>query len=138
MHRSAYEHSIDVDEFAPSQPVELALKRLAEFFRVLSNPRRILIIEELKSTERDVTSIAASLELDQASVSKHLAVLRSHRLVVERKEGRSVFYRLSDLEMTSWIIDGLKFAGPDQEDTQLFVQGVEQARLAWNHRREED
>ncbi|MGD9680339.1 MAG: ArsR/SmtB family transcription factor [Candidatus Obscuribacterales bacterium] len=114
------------------------MKRLAEFFRVLSNPRRILIIEELKSAERDVSSIAAALELDQASVSKHLAVLRSYRLVVERKEGRSVFYRLSDVEMTSWIIDGLKFAGPDQEDTERFVQGIEQAKLAWNHTREED
>lgn len=127
-----------ISNLTPKEPLKLALKRLSEFFRVLSNSRRILIIEELRDGEKDVSSIASSLRLHQSAISKHLSVLRSHRLVVERKEGRSVFYRLSDPELAAWIVDGLKFAGPNLDDTDFFLQGVEQVRSEWMSKRNEE
>lgn len=93
----------------PSHRLQLVVKRLTEFFRVLSNPRRILIIEELQDEEKDVSSLAAALELEQSAISKHLAALRALKLVSERREGRCVYYRLSNPKMASWIVHGLKF-----------------------------
>lgn len=115
----------------PEEPIEIAVKRLAEFFRILSNPRRILIIEELRDGEKDVSSLASALRLQQSAVSQHVAVLRAYKLIIERKQGRNVFYRLSDPEMASWIVSGLKFAGPNPDDTELFLLGIEQAKSAW-------
>lgn len=100
------------------EPVELAVKQLAEFFRALSNNNRILIIEELADGEKDVSSIAAALQLQQSAVSKHLAVLHIHKLVDERKEGRSVFYRLSDLDIVSWMGDGARFAVSNSDNAE--------------------
>lgn len=107
------------------------MKRLSQFFGVLSNPRRVRIIEELKESEKDVSTLAASLDLHQSSISKHLAILRAHRIVVERKEGRNSFYRLCDKELASWILDGAKFAGPNRDDARMFLLGLEQAKSAW-------
>ena len=121
-----------------SEPIQLALKRLAEFFRVLSNSRRILIIEELRDGEKDVTSLTEALHLQQSAISKHLAGLRTHKLVVERKDGRNVYYRLNDPDIASWIVDGLKYAGPNLEDTNKFLLGVEQVKSAWDQTSPED
>lgn len=119
------------------EPLELAVKRLAEFFRILSNPRRILIIEELQETEKDVSSLAASLQLQQSAVSKHLAILRTHKLVQERKDGRNIYYRLSRPEMASWIFDGITFASTNRDNTDFSVPGAEQANHSWNRTLEE-
>lgn len=70
----------------------LAATELAEFLRALAHPRRIQILEELRSDERDVASLAQATDLAHSSVSQHLMVLRSHRVVTERREGRRVFY----------------------------------------------
>ena len=116
--------------------IHLVFLRLNLLSSILLN--EILIIEELRDGEKDVSSIASSLHLHQSAISKHLSVLRSHRLVVERKEGRSVFYRLSDPELAAWIVDGLKFAGPNLDDTDFFLQGVEQVRSEWTSKRNEE
>ncbi len=57
----------------------LAASELAEFLRALSHPRRIQIIEELRSGERDVASLAEATELVHSMVSQHLMVLRKSR-----------------------------------------------------------
>lgn len=82
---------------------------LAEIFKVLAHPDRIRMIEELRARERDVNSLAAALSLPSARVSQHLSLLRAHRLVGERREGRRRFYRLSQPGIAEWIIVGLDF-----------------------------
>ena len=57
----------------------LAASELAEFLRALSHPRRIQIIEELRSGERHVASLAKATGLVHSSVSQHLMVLRKSR-----------------------------------------------------------
>lgn len=69
----------------------------AGVFQALAHPTRIAIIELLRD-EREVSvrRIHERLDLEQANVSQHLAVLRSKQLVTARKDGNQVFYSMRD------------------------------------------
>jgi DNA-binding transcriptional ArsR family regulator len=68
----------------------------AELFKALGHPVRVRILELLRASERTVSELQAQLEIEASSVSQQLAVLRSRQLVVGRKEGTSVYYRVTD------------------------------------------
>lgn len=87
----------------------LIARELADIFKVLSHPDRIRLIEELGEDEKDVKTIADELDLPGARISQHLSLLRAHRFVEERREGRHHFYRLSQPALAPWIIEGLGF-----------------------------
>ena len=74
-----------------------ALRRFkAEFFQALSHPTRIAIIELLRDGELTAGALIDRLGVEQANASQHLAVLRSKRIVVNRKAGNQVFYSVRD------------------------------------------
>jgi DNA-binding transcriptional ArsR family regulator len=85
----------------------VACKELSVLLSVLSHPHRLRIAIELKDGERDVGGLQTALGTSHSAVSQHLSVLRSHRLVAERREGRHVFYRLRQPELARWLIAGL-------------------------------
>jgi DNA-binding transcriptional ArsR family regulator len=64
-------------------------------FNAVAEPRRRHILEFIAGEERSVGEIAAALELEQPSVSKHLQVLRSVGLVTMRRDGRRALYRIN-------------------------------------------
>jgi ArsR family transcriptional regulator len=85
-----------------------ALRRFkADVFQVLAHPTRIHIIECLRDGELSVSAILARIGVEPANGSQHLALLRSRRLVVTRKEGNQVFYSLRD-PMLVEVLDTLK------------------------------
>jgi DNA-binding transcriptional ArsR family regulator len=84
-------------------------RELADLLRLLAHADRLRLIEELREGERDVTGLAAALQLPSTRVSQHLALLRAQRLVEERRDGRSHFYRLSRPQLAAWIVDALQF-----------------------------
>ncbi len=67
----------------------------AEICKTLSDPKRLMIIHELRLGELPVGEIATRLNMPQANVSQHLAVLRKRGIVSTRREGTSVYYRIS-------------------------------------------
>jgi DNA-binding transcriptional ArsR family regulator len=62
----------------------------------LADPNRILLIYNLADGPKNVNDLAAALELNQPTVSRHLKVLRDRGIVHASREGQSVFYSLSD------------------------------------------
>jgi DNA-binding transcriptional ArsR family regulator len=68
----------------------------ARFFRALTHPTRIRIIETLARGDRSVQELQHALDLDQPSVSQQLAVLRNQGIVTSQKQGLSVRYALRD------------------------------------------
>jgi DNA-binding transcriptional ArsR family regulator len=68
----------------------------AQFFKALAHPVRIRIVELLVERERSVQDLQGVLELDQAAVSQHLAILRVKGVVTSRKEGAIVRYAPRD------------------------------------------
>ena len=62
-------------------------------FRALADPSRRAIFERLAKSELPVKALTARFDISQPAVSQHLAALRAAGLVIERREGRHVFYR---------------------------------------------
>ena len=83
----------NVDEYGRQD----TLRRFkAEVFQALGHPTRIHIVECLRDGPLSVSALLERIALEPANVSQHLAVLRSKRLVVNRKQGNQVFYSLRD------------------------------------------
>ena len=57
---------------------------------------RIVLLESLRTGEKSVNELQAALGIDQSSVSRQLAVLRTRSIVEDRKEGTTVYYRVRD------------------------------------------
>jgi len=79
---------------------DLELYKLkAEISKTFSDPKRLMIINELRNGERQVSELAQALKLPQAVVSRQLALLRTRGVVTPRREGTSVYYSLTDLKI---------------------------------------
>jgi len=68
----------------------------AELCKTFADPKRLMIINELREGERSVGDLVTTLASPQAVISRHLAVLRHRGIVVTRREGASVYYRLAN------------------------------------------
>lgn len=75
----------------------------ASLFRALMHPSRIAILEALRFNEECVCHLEAHLEMRQAYLSQQLAVLRKAGLIVDRREGLNIFYRISRPEVLSML-----------------------------------
>ena len=84
-------------------------KELAELFKIISHPDRLRLIEEIRTGERDVSTLAETLDLPQARVSQHIALMRAHRLLEETRDGRRHLYSLKQPRIADWILDGIDF-----------------------------
>ena len=73
-----------------------ALEHVAQYFRTLSEPTRLRILNVLGTGEMSVGDIAERVESSVANVSRHLAQMAQHGLVARETQGNSVFYRVAD------------------------------------------
>jgi ArsR family transcriptional regulator len=71
----------------------------ASLLRALASVHRLRIIHLLGTGRVEVHELAAELQLPQATVSQHLAAMRSAGLVAASREGRTVWYELTDPEI---------------------------------------
>ena len=78
--------------------------------KMIADPTRLRILSALTATELCVCDIAASVGLSESASSHQLRLLREHRLVSHRKEGRVVYYRLNDAHVTDMISSALEHA----------------------------
>ncbi|MFH1414689.1 MAG: metalloregulator ArsR/SmtB family transcription factor [Elusimicrobiota bacterium] len=76
----------------------LIYRKRAEFFRALSHPVRLLIVEGLVEGEKCVNGIEKMLGFNQSSISQHLNILRTCGIVDYRTDGRRRCYFLIDRE----------------------------------------
>ena len=109
----------------------LAASKLSEFLSAIAHPRRVQIIEELRSGEKDVGSLKKTMGISHSNVSQHLAVLRAHRVVGERREGRHVYYWLCSAELAEWLVDGMRFVPEATEENEKVKNALQNAKLAW-------
>jgi len=84
-------------------------RELAELFKIISHPDRLRLIEEIRTGGRDVNTLAETLDLPQARVSQHIALMRAHRLLEETRDGRRHLYSLKQPRIADWILEGIDF-----------------------------
>ncbi len=94
---------------------EDVIKRLADTFKVLSDPTRIKIINALANKELCVCDISELLDMSQSAISHQLRKLRELNLVKYRKEGRTVYYSLDDYHIFQLFGQGLAHVLEDKE-----------------------
>lgn len=68
----------------------------AKVFNALCDPKRLAILEQLRSGEKCACVLQEPMDLTQSGLSYHMKVLCDSGLVVSRQEGKWTHYRLSE------------------------------------------
>ena len=68
----------------------------ADVFSLLGDPRRLKLLVALLDGELCVCDLAAVTGLSESATSHALRLLRAHRVVAVRRDGRMAYYRLDD------------------------------------------
>jgi len=79
----------------PAEDAE-AFRLHAELCKTLTDPKRLMMLQALRDGERSVGDLAALVGMSLSNASQHLAVMRYAGLVARRREGATVFYRLTE------------------------------------------
>ncbi len=109
----------------------LIAKELAELLGAIAHPHRLRILVELHHGEKDVKTLQQLLGISHSSVSQNLAILRAHHLVKERRQGRHVYYSLTNAEFADWLLDGLRFLEGELSHHEDLRTAVKAARSLW-------
>lgn len=73
----------------------------ADICKVLTDPKRLMLLDTLRGGERSVGELAVAIGVTLPNASQHLAVLRSAGLVDGRRTGTTVNYRLAEPAITT-------------------------------------
>jgi DNA-binding transcriptional ArsR family regulator len=95
-----------MNEFTPE-----LIESIAKRFRALGDPTRIRILHALMEGPSAVGVLAERLAIGQASMSKHLSLLRDDGLLVARRQGTQVVYAIEDPSLTKLcrlVCDGVR------------------------------
>jgi len=76
--------------------LQLLFERHADICKVFSNAIRLRILASIGKKEMAVGAIAQDLDLPLGTVSPHLLMMKLRRVLVSRKQGTQVFYRLAN------------------------------------------
>ena len=101
-------HEEIVEKVQKEMPDEDTLYDLTELFRIFGDSTRIRILYELFEAEMCVCDIAALLGMTQSAISHQLRALKNAKLVTSRREGKTVFYSLTDDHVKTIIDQGLE------------------------------
>lgn len=101
-------HQEVVSRVKSLMPDEETLYDLAELFKVFGDTTRARILCALFESEMCVCDISILLGMTQSSISHQLRVLKSAKLVKNRKEGKVVYYSLDDEHIKHIFAQGLE------------------------------
>ena len=92
-------------------PKQQVFSSLAEIAQALGHAHRLELLEHLGQGERSVEDLATRTGLTVANTSRHLQLLRRAALVVGRREGKRIFYRLSGEDAVVGLLLALSKVG---------------------------
>lgn len=96
-----------VERVYEQMPPDEILYDLAELYKVFGDSTRIKILYVLMETELCVGDLAQLLGVSQNAVSHQLRVLKNNKLVKFRREGKIIYYSLSDDHVRRIISQGM-------------------------------
>ena len=88
--------------------MEDELYDLADLFKVFGDSTRVRLLYELLSGEKNVGDLSDALNMNQSAVSHQLRLLKQSDLVKVRRDGKSMYYALSDDHVESIIKIGME------------------------------
>lgn len=101
-------HENIVNQVLLAMPKDQELFELADFFKVFGDTTRVKILYVLSQSEMCVCDIASLLKMGQSAISHQLRILKQMRLVKFHREGKAVFYSLSDDHIETILAQGME------------------------------
>ncbi len=89
-------NEVSVNKTIKNLPDPKTIVGMAEIFKALSDPSRLKIVLALLKQEHCVCDIAVICNQTESAISHQLRVLRSLKIVKNRREGKIVYYTLAD------------------------------------------
>ncbi len=107
---SEYLHAHEdlVSKVKEDLPEDEVLYDLAELFKIFGDSTRVKLLYILSLSEMCVFDLAQLLGVTQSAVSHQLRALKASKLVRYRREGKTVFYSLSDGHVRTILDQGLE------------------------------
>lgn len=84
--------------------------KLANLFKVLSDPNRVKMIEAISKEELCVFDIAHLLGVTKSAISHQMRMLKEYDVVESRKDGKMVYYKLNNPFITELIQNAKKYS----------------------------
>ncbi len=78
-----------------------AMEQAAECLRTLAHPHRLRMVQMLLQGDYTVGELAEACKLPSAMASEHLRLMQRCRFLASKKEGRKVFYRVTEPHLKS-------------------------------------
>ena len=100
--------------------METEYQEQAKVFKALCDPKRLAILEQLRSGEKCACVLQEPLDLTQSGLSYHMKILCDSGIVVSRQEGKWTHYRLSAAGRDKAIELLKKLTTPDHEQKTSF------------------
>ena len=72
----------------------------ADVCKVFSNAKRLEILNTLRDGEMTASELIVRTSLSKANLSQHMSILKSKGVVVSRREGINIYYRISNSKIT--------------------------------------
>jgi DNA-binding transcriptional ArsR family regulator len=96
-------HTVQVKKTMENLPGPENISQMADIFKALSDPSRLRIVLCLLEQEHCVCDIAAICSQSESAISHQLRILRSLKIVKNRRTGKTVYYTLDDDHVSSLI-----------------------------------
>lgn len=103
---------------------------IAEIAKVLGHSHRLEIVELLAQGERSVESLAERVSLSVANASQHLRLMRRSGVLVSRRDGKRILYRVSDPSVLTLIAALRRVAERNAAEVQAVIGGYFRQRDA--------
>ena len=99
-------------------PTDELLCDLADLFKVFGDTTRMKILFALMESEMCVCAIADLLHMNQSAISHQLRILKDANLVGNRREGKTIYYFLSDDHVRTIVAQGFDHLIEDDQETE--------------------
>ncbi len=99
-------------------------KARAEILKAVAHPIRVLLLDALSRGDCCVTELNALVDVDQSTVSRHLAQLKKSGIVSERKHGNKVIHHLACPCMLRTLECAVEVVQAEGQRRQLAMEGT--------------
>lgn len=101
-------HETVVEKAKAKLPPQNLLQNLADFYKVFGDTTRVRLLYVMLDYELCVCDLAEALDMTQSAISHQLRILKQMKLVVSRREGKSVFYSPADGHIRQILQQGME------------------------------
>lgn len=104
----AHDHGAILDRVRHELPTDELLCDLSDLFKIFGDTTRVKILFSLFESEMCVCAIAELLGMTQSAISHQLKILKDANLVANRREGKTIYYHLSDDHVRAIVAQGFE------------------------------